>query len=105
MIFKAIWNIIKSLFGIVKWFFKRPIKCGKVVKPFDEWEIMGGRDVLYKEELSREVGLSVLTWRSAKLPLKVRWFISRSGMKNIPKFVMTEVGYDTEGQTVIDVWW
>jgi len=103
MIFKALWGIIKSLSGIVKWFFKRPIKCGKVVKPFDEWEIIGGRDVLYKEELSREVGLSVLMWRSAKLPLKVRRFIFRSGMKNSPILALRRVGYDSEGQTVIEL--
>jgi len=107
LIFKVLWGMIKSLFGIVKWFFKWPIKCGVVETPFSYWRIIGGGDILYKPDN--------LPWESKKLPLKVRRIFRRgkydktSIISNPPCFyspiqiVIHAIGYDNTGQIVIEL--
>ena len=96
MIFKALWGIIKSLFGIMKWFFKRPIKCGTVKYPFDEWNVIGHRDILYKLPVK-----AVPYWQSGKLPRRIRRSIKCHGYP-IPS--IRAIGRDRLLQIVIELY-
>jgi len=96
MIFKALWGIIKSLFGIVRWFFKKPVRYGKVEKPFAGWKVVGNKDILYKPD-------GPGPWDTGKLPLRIRRFIMRhSGDESFEPIFALVVGYDNRGRAVME---